>query len=168
MIEARRRILPGHADLGGAPLRPGLGNARVPRGTRNAASHHAGPAASLSTVDGHNLAPVVAQQLSGFGRPFQWGMGAQVNGTQFQGAAQRYTSVVQVRKGAVRAYPNGQLMVEHRTDYSDLTPMPGWAMLDGEPLGLGSGGRPARFHMAELIVVTPAVPAAGDAGGAGE
>jgi hypothetical protein len=68
-------------------------------------------------------------------------------------AGERYTSFVQVRRAGVRGYLNGALLVEHLTDYSDLTPIPEWKLLPGGVLGLGTRGRPARFHKAQLIIL---------------
>jgi hypothetical protein len=114
-------------------------------------------------------APCVAQVFSQAGRRCLWvsgwhesGRGFEtVNGRYFDNNAtsvkgpsistigQRYSSVVQVRKGSVSAYLDGKLVVEYKTEGSDLGLTKHWSI--GERfLGLGTEGTKTVFQIVEV------------------
>jgi hypothetical protein len=70
-------------------------------------------------------------------------------------AGVRYTSLVQVRNSGVKAFMNGQLIVDWKTDYADVNPdVPFWALRDKSILGLGVSGTGTVFHSADIVEVT--------------
>ena len=64
----------------------------------------------------------------------------------------RYSMVIKVRKKSVAAYLDGKLLVEHKTDYSDLKIYDAWSVGEGA-LGIGST-QPTTFHAIDLIEVS--------------
>jgi serine/threonine-protein kinase len=68
----------------------------------------------------------------------------------------RHTSLVRVRKDRVQAFVDGQLVVEHKTDYHDLSRQDDWSFRNNDKLGLGTWNKPTRFHKVELIDKTGA------------
>jgi hypothetical protein len=116
---------------------------------------------------------LVIQNLSKDGIPFIWVMqdnnylflylksGSELsNHTKVKGpgllkAGVRYTSVVQVRRNGVKAFMNGQLIVDWKTDYKDVNPdVPYWALRDRSNLGIGVGGTDTVIHSADIVEVT--------------
>ncbi|MDB5333983.1 MAG: hypothetical protein JWP03_5134, partial [Phycisphaerales bacterium] len=116
---------------------------------------------------------LVIQNLSKDGIPFIWVMqdnnylflylksgDALSNHTKVKGpgllkAGVRYTSVVQVRRNGVKAFMNGQLIVDWKTDYKDVNPdVPYWALRDRSNLGIGVGGTDTVIHSADIVEVT--------------
>jgi len=69
-------------------------------------------------------------------------------------AGTKYTSVVQVRKDCVRAYLDGKLIAQWRTDGKDLSLADHWKLRSPRLLGVGSCKSPTLFHSAEVIEVT--------------
>jgi hypothetical protein len=69
---------------------------------------------------------------------------------------QRYVSTVQVRKDRVRAYLNGALVTQWKTNYADLSLEPRFGLLDDTALGLtnNSAVNHISFHSAEVLEVT--------------
>jgi len=65
-----------------------------------------------------------------------------------------HTSVIQVRKDAIRAYLDGELLREVKTDYSDFSMAPGWTLRSENLLGLASFESPTAFHKVEIVEVT--------------
>lgn len=124
---------------------------------------------SFTRVDGNDN---VTQILSRGGKAFAWTMGganntvfgfetvggvsAAANPTTVKKPAclengKKYTSLVQVREGGVKAYMNGQLITEWKTDYSDLDLYADWKLREASLLGLGSWNNAVVFHSAELL-----------------
>ncbi|MEI8196719.1 MAG: hypothetical protein WCI73_12545, partial [Phycisphaerae bacterium] len=67
---------------------------------------------------------------------------------------QKHTALIKVRKDGVRAYLDGKLITEHKTDYRDLALFGQWRLHRKDTLGLGSINSPTMFHSAEIIEVT--------------
>ncbi len=118
---------------------------------------------------------VVAQILSKNGRQFMWGAGwgqdkylsfelidgkgAGFNKTTIERNGylkngKMHTSLVEVRKGGVKAYLDGKLMAEYKTNYDDLSLVSTWQLRDSNSLGIGSYASPTIFHKIELCEVT--------------
>ena len=68
----------------------------------------------------------------------------------------RYTSLVQVRKGSVRAYVDGKLMSEWKTDFKDMSLDSYWKMRNSNVLAVGSWETPTIFHSAVVIELSGA------------
>jgi hypothetical protein len=66
---------------------------------------------------------------------------------------QRYTSVVQVRKGSITALINGKVVSHYKTDYSDLALSRDW-MVGGSALGLATDWSPTVFHVVEVTEIS--------------
>jgi hypothetical protein len=67
-------------------------------------------------------------------------------------AGARHVSEIRVRRGMVRAFLDGQLVVEWRTDPSTSAVRPaGQAAMEGAQLTIGTSQRPERFHRIELV-----------------
>jgi hypothetical protein len=64
---------------------------------------------------------------------------------------QRHTSIVKVRKNALEAWLDGQLITRYETDGADLSSKD-WAV--DKPLGLGSQLSPTTFHRVELTEIS--------------
>ncbi len=118
---------------------------------------------------------VVAQILSKNGRQFMWGAGwgqdkylsfelidgkgAGFNKTTIERSGylkngKMHTSLVEVRKEGVKAYLDGKLMSEYKTNYDDLSLVSTWQLRDSNSLGIGSHASPTIFHKIELREVT--------------
>jgi predicted Ser/Thr protein kinase len=65
-----------------------------------------------------------------------------------------HTAVVQVRRDGLRAFIDGRLIREWKTDYSDLTMNPGWALRDPQALGVGVWQSATTFHRLEILEVS--------------
>lgn len=76
-----------------------------------------------------------------------------VKGPAISTIGQRYSSVVQVRRGGLAAYLDGKLVAEYKTDGSDLSVKPHWVIGDF-PLGLGGSSNETLFHVVEIREVT--------------
>jgi hypothetical protein len=106
-----------------------------------------------------------AQLVSHGETPFAWNMNAgrdphcrieDINGhagvgnptltTYYFEAGLRRISVVKVRKGSVTCLINGEVVAEHKTDYSDLSRNKGWTMPNQLLLGVGTWNGPTTFH----------------------
>jgi serine/threonine protein kinase len=119
----------------------------------------------------------VVQKLSKSGRSFAWSMGAHVNTGYGFGAidgkwvddttnpslvkvkqalanGRSHTSVVQVRHDGLRAYVDGRLACEWRTDYREMGAAWFPKVRDKERLGLAVWRCPAVFHSAQVLEVT--------------
>jgi hypothetical protein len=126
---------------------------------------------SFTRVDGTDN---ITQVLTHGGKAFAWTMGGAGNtvfgfetiaGVSVNGNkstikksaclenGKKYTSLVQVRDGGVKAFLNGQLITEHKTDYSDMDLYADWKLRDATLLGLGSWNNSAVFHSVELVEV---------------
>jgi hypothetical protein len=110
----------------------------------------------------------VVQTLSKDGRAFLWSMSAGTkwhgfelidgkdvftNGTGVAGALannRRHESIVQVRADGLKAYLNGMLIVERKTNYQELSEQPKWALGNEKLLGLGSSSNEVVFHTIEV------------------
>jgi hypothetical protein len=110
-----------------------------------------GAVVQVCSAGGQSFAWIVKQRRAGFsslrGRPFS------KNSVPLRGAAipgGRSVSLVQVRKGTVRAYVNGVLIAE--APPGDLrTARPGGRHWN---LGLAADGTPATFHAIEVVEVS--------------
>jgi hypothetical protein len=85
------------------------------------------------------------------------GRNADENKTTLKGPAistvgQRYSSLVQVRKGGIAAYLDGKLVAAYQTDGADLD-VPGRWNIGKPALGLGTGSSDTLFHVVELIEI---------------
>jgi hypothetical protein len=115
----------------------------------------------------------VSQHLAGAGRSFEWsvgGWGNRITGfSMIQGRlsnenptttrlgitnGQKYVSVVQVRKDGVRAYVNDRLVVERKTDYSDMSKQPSLRLRDETRLGVGAWNSASVFHKIQVLEVS--------------
>jgi len=117
----------------------------------------------------------VTQILSRSGRSFGWTMGgsnnavfgfetingvsAAANQTTVKGAVglengRKYTSVVKVRDQSVKAYLDGRLLSEWKTDYADMDIYKDWKLRNSSLLGLGSWNSTTVFHRVEMLEVT--------------
>jgi len=67
-----------------------------------------------------------------------------------------YTSIVQVRKRVVRAFLDGKLVKEYRTDYSDFSMRNEWKLKNERVLGLGVHNSKVVFEKIELRAVSGA------------
>jgi len=65
-----------------------------------------------------------------------------------------YTSLVQVRKDGVKAFVNGKLMSQHKTNYKDMGLTASWIVPDTRALGVGSQGSPTVFRSIQVLEVT--------------
>jgi hypothetical protein len=74
-----------------------------------------------------------------------------VGGPAISDIGQRYSSVVEVRKGSIAAYLDGKLVKEYKTDGSDLTSK--WDFR-GLPLGICTIGNQSVFHVIEVVEVS--------------
>lgn len=66
----------------------------------------------------------------------------------------RYAVSVQVRKDVVKVLLDGKALVEHQTDFADLSPHPKWKLTDPRRLGLGASKAKVVFLAVELVTVT--------------
>ncbi len=66
----------------------------------------------------------------------------------------KYTSIVQVRKRVVRAFLDGKLVKEYRTDYSDFSMRNEWKLKNERVLGLGAHNSKVVFEKIELRAVS--------------
>jgi serine/threonine protein kinase len=118
----------------------------------------------------------VSQLLSHDNRTFHWAMGGaqntmhglglvkgshlpgKVETNQFQAMqpGKTYVSRIEVRRDGVKAYLDGRLLLEHRTDFSDLSAMPHWELSDRQTLGIGSYNTAALFRRAEIREISGA------------
>jgi hypothetical protein len=64
---------------------------------------------------------------------------------------ERHVSVVRVRKESVRTFIDGQLIIDLKTNYRDLSRLDEWSMRANDKLGVGTWNKPTRFHKVELI-----------------
>ncbi|MCY3020787.1 MAG: hypothetical protein NTW87_17355 [Planctomycetota bacterium] len=64
-----------------------------------------------------------------------------------------YTSLVQVRKTGLKAYLDGQLVCQWRTDFSDMDVYKDWKLPMPGILGVGSWNGPTVFHSIELVEI---------------
>lgn len=90
-------------------------------------------------------------KISGFGEVK--GAATNSNSTTVQSSIQNgqsYTVLVEVRKDGLKAYLNGSLLTQHKTDYSDLTLPQYWALRGKNMLGVGSHESPTMFHKVEV------------------
>ncbi|MEP6671182.1 MAG: family 16 glycoside hydrolase [Chthoniobacter sp.] len=114
----------------------------------------------------------ISQMLSRGGRAFEWQMGG--NGVFFgfqtiagKNAAQnpttkrfhleknrKYTSLVQVRNDGLKAYIDGALIAEWKTNYSDMGPWMNWKLRDDARLGVGTLSTAATIHALEVLEIT--------------
>lgn len=65
-----------------------------------------------------------------------------------------YTCVVQVRKRVVRAFLDGKIVKEYRTDYSEFSMRNDWKLKSDRVLGLGAHNSKVVFEKIELRAVT--------------
>ena len=65
-----------------------------------------------------------------------------------------YESVVQVRKDGLKAFLNGELIAQWKTDYQDVSMVSGWGLHNSSWLGLGTYNSCVRFHRIDLREVT--------------
>ena len=114
----------------------------------------------------------VVQILSYKTRSFTWHMGAHDNRVFTFGmtadtrierdpAAKRvesclengrqYSSVVQVRRDGVRAYLDGLLLIERKTDFKEVMANENWALPDSTLIGVGSWDQSTIFHRIEVL-----------------
>jgi concanavalin A-like lectin/glucanase superfamily protein len=87
------------------------------------------------------------------------GKGAQENATgrsvpNLLQTGRKFTSLVQVRRDGLKAYIDGQLMAEWKTDSSDLGIYDSWKLRNGSLIGLGAIESRFVFHRAQLLEVT--------------
>jgi hypothetical protein len=125
----------------------------------------------------------VTQMLDMNGQRFAWQMAGeggklwgfdgvmgrimQVKGPPRIHNGQRHTSVVQVRRGEVSAYFDGQLVSRVQTMSSDLTLPRRWSLFGARGLGLGTCVSPTVFYSAEVTELGDAKPATAAAAQAG-
>ena len=64
-----------------------------------------------------------------------------------------YESIVQVRETGLKAWLDGQLISEWKTDYHDMAIYPEWKLRDGALLGLGCWDSATVFHKIQLLEV---------------
>jgi len=69
-------------------------------------------------------------------------------------AGKKYTLIVEVRNDRVRCLINGELIVEHKTNYSDLSRNKKWTMPEQLRLGLGTWDGPTTFYRIATREVT--------------
>ncbi len=67
---------------------------------------------------------------------------------------QRYRSLVQVRKGGVKAFLDGVLVTELTTDYSTAASPKEWEIGDPAVLGVGENSSLTTYHRIELVEIT--------------
>jgi len=118
----------------------------------------------------------VVQLMVRSGKPFEWVMGSGIGGLRFGfesvhgkrmdngGSAtldreplkngQRYTAEVRVRSGGVSAFLDGKLILEHKTDYSEMSRASEYDLRDNSLLGLFAWDNPTVFHSVEVIEIT--------------
>jgi hypothetical protein len=82
------------------------------------------------------------------------GKDANVNVTSVRDAAipaigRRYSSVVKVRRDGIKAYLDGELVAQYKTDGSDLAVKKEWSIGD-RSLGLGTSGSRIKFQLIEI------------------
>jgi WD40 repeat protein/serine/threonine protein kinase len=65
-----------------------------------------------------------------------------------------YTSIVQVRRDGVKAYLDGELVAEMKTDASNLSLDTCWGLRSPVQMGLGTNESPAEFHSVDLLEVS--------------
>jgi len=63
-----------------------------------------------------------------------------------------HTSLLQVRRDGVRAFFNGKLVCNWKTNYKDASPSKLWDMPNHQLLGIGSRSR-TTFHIIELLEI---------------
>ena len=68
---------------------------------------------------------------------------------------ERHRSTVQVRRGHVAGYLDGNLLRDYKTDYSDLSPAPDWPFRE-HVLGIGTTECSCAIYTAELLEVSGA------------
>jgi tRNA A-37 threonylcarbamoyl transferase component Bud32 len=112
----------------------------------------------------------VNAMLSASGRPFLWKMGGSGNtlfafetirGARFEANpstvrasrcldnGRAHVTVVQVRRDGVRAYLDGRLITQWKTDFSDVSIPAEWKLRDANLLGVGTW-EPTAFHKIEI------------------
>jgi serine/threonine protein kinase len=117
----------------------------------------------------------VRQILAKSGRQFIWSMGYRnkpmfcfesINGKDTQSnptavangpsvkSGVLHESIVQVRNDGLKAFFNGKLLAELKTDYQDMRLSRGWALHDESCLGVGALEGHVRFERLELLEVT--------------
>ena len=117
----------------------------------------------------------VSQILSFSGRPFSWSMGGSNNkvfGFETIGGisalgnpstvsrpnclvnGRKYDSVVQVRANGVKAWLDGELISQWKTDYHDMDIYPEWKLRNPALPGLGCWDSATVFHTIQLREVT--------------
>jgi hypothetical protein len=69
-----------------------------------------------------------------------------------------YTSIVHVRNDGVVIEINGQTLVNHQTDYSDLSRNGKWTLPDELDLGIGAWNGPTTIHSATVTTSEATVP----------
>jgi predicted Ser/Thr protein kinase len=110
--------------------------------------------------------------LNQAGRPFLWVMGAFGNTVFGFGEIDKmwananpttvtahpclengrlYTVVVQVRRNGMRAYLNGKLLAQWRTDYRDVSIDDSWKLPDPTRIGLGTYEGPTEFRRLQVL-----------------
>ncbi len=62
----------------------------------------------------------------------------------------RYTMLIQVRKGSIRAYLDDRLLAELKTEGSTLAVPPVWRVPDAQSLGIGAYEAATTFHQVEV------------------
>ncbi|HYG74330.1 MAG TPA: serine/threonine-protein kinase [Planctomycetota bacterium] len=65
----------------------------------------------------------------------------------------RYTSLVQIRKDGMKAFIDGKLVSEYKTDWSDVEIYSKWKLRDNRLIGLATHS-PATFHRIEVFDIT--------------
>jgi hypothetical protein len=120
--------------------------------------------------EGHDF---VAQICASQGRKFEWIMGSAVgtvSGFQMingQWSAQnptkayaglntnqRYTSVVKLRHDGVKAYLDGTLVADWKTNYADMSLWDGYGFRNPGTLGIATWKTPTIFHSAKVTEIT--------------
>ena len=115
---------------------------------------------------------IIIQCLAGRNTSFLWAMGANQNtiagfdliggkacgdnktavrSKGFFETGRRYTSLVQVRKDVVRAYLNGKLLAEWKTDFKDLSMRNEYRLHNAKALGLADADTSVTFNAIAVI-----------------
>ncbi len=64
------------------------------------------------------------------------------------------TSLIEVRKDRVRAFLNGKLVAEYKTDYADLSMNDNWKLRSPQLLGIGCWESPTEFLKIDLVEIS--------------
>jgi hypothetical protein len=113
----------------------------------------------IVTKDGRDFAYI----LAGWGNKYAGfsmigGKGAKENGSGVQSDAwledgKRYTSIVQVRRDGLKAFLNGKLASQWKTDYVDISFHKEWRTRDPKLLGLGTMNSDYVFYRIQVLEV---------------